>query len=178
MAVISGGDRLERYLADLSRKVKSASQLKVGFLEGASYPDGTSVAMVAAINNFGAPSKGIPPRPFFTKMVKEKSGNWGVQLAELLKRNDYDAHKALALMGEGIKAQLRQAIVDMNEPALSQVTLLLRERFPNHDDIKFGDVLQAWADVARGVKATISGTGAKPLIWTGMLLASIDSEVT
>jgi hypothetical protein len=177
MAVISGGDRLERYLADLSRKVKSASQLKVGFLEGATYPDGTSVAMVAAIQNFGAPSKGIPPRPFFTNMVKEKSGNWGVQLAELLKRNDYDAHKALALMGEGVKSQLRQSIVDTNDPALSAVTLLLRQRFPSAD-YGASDVWQAFHDVANGVKPEISGTAAKPLVYTGHLLQSVDSEVT
>lgn len=38
----------------------------VGFFEKAQYQNGTYVATVAAIHNFGASSRNIPARPFFT----------------------------------------------------------------------------------------------------------------
>lgn len=123
MAEVQGGQELERYLNDLARKLARPGTLRVGFLEGATYPDGTPVALVAAVQNFGAPSKGIPPRPFFSNMVETKQAEWGPALGALLEANDYDADKALKLLGEGIAGQLRQSIVDTNSPALAPATV-------------------------------------------------------
>lgn len=50
----TGGDALEKYLSNLGRKLNRSDTLKVGFLEGATYPDGTPVAYVAAIQEWGA----------------------------------------------------------------------------------------------------------------------------
>ena len=48
-----------------------ASELAVGYPAGKSagikYPDGTQVAFVAAVNNYGSTSRGIPARPFMTE---------------------------------------------------------------------------------------------------------------
>lgn len=49
-----GGDKLAAYLASLGDNLKNPGSLKVGFLEGATYPDGTPVAYIASINEFGA----------------------------------------------------------------------------------------------------------------------------
>ena len=137
-----------------------------------------AVALVAAAQNFGAPSRGIPPRPFFTNMVRDQSPTWGDKIARLLVSKKYDASAALELMGQGIAGQLRAAIVAMNDPALSPVTLLLRDRFRgNPEAITFDDVQQARRDIAAGVQPESSGTGAKPLVWTGHMLNSVDSEV-
>lgn len=48
------------------------AQLAIGWPKGTSatgvaYPDGTQVALVAAVNNFGSASRGIPARPFLTE---------------------------------------------------------------------------------------------------------------
>lgn len=169
---LEGGAKLEAHLAELAKKYGEASAVKVGFLENATYPNGTPVAMVAALNNFGAPSRGIPPRPFFSNMIEKHGGEWGGNLADLLERTGGDAHLALELMGEHIEGQLRQEIVDTFEPANSPVTNLLKQRFPMGGQT-FADVLQARADVARGVTAP----AGKPLVHTGVLLASVDSEV-
>lgn len=123
MAAIRGGDKLAKALAELSQKVSKAATLSVGFLEGATYPDGTSVPMVAAINEFGAPSRGIPPRPFFRNMIAAKSGEWPKAVGDLLKGNDYDAVKTLSVTGEGIKGQLQQSITDLTSPPLAQSTI-------------------------------------------------------
>lgn len=120
MATIRGGDKFEKKLAELVAKFGSSKEvLRVGFLENATYPDGTLVAAVAAYNNFG--TRRIPPRPFFSNMVRQKSGGWPMTLANLLKTNDIN--KSLALMGEGIKGQIQQSIKDTNSPPLSAVTV-------------------------------------------------------
>ena len=123
MATITGGDKLATILRALVEKSTNASSVKVGFLSGASYPDGTPVAMVAAVQNFGAPRAGIPPRPFFSNMIAEKSPEWGPALGALLIDNEFDAFRALQLAGEGISGQLVQSIQDTNSPPLAQSTI-------------------------------------------------------
>jgi hypothetical protein len=120
---VQGGNKFEAALQAMAGKVTSAESVKVGFLSGATYPDGTPVAMIAAIQNWGAPKAGIPPRPFFSDMIAKKSPEWGPATGELLKANDYDAAKTLTLVGETVAGQLRQSIVDTNEPALAESTI-------------------------------------------------------
>lgn len=177
MAQISGGAALNDALRKMTRKLKTASVVRVGFLEGATYPDGTSVATVAALQNFGAPGAGVPAHPFFTTMIAEKSPDWGRRFLNTLERAGYNAEAALNLFGEGMVSQLRRSIIDMNSPALSPVTVLLRDRFRDHDEITFADVQQARRDVAAGKGVVANGALAKPLVWTGHMLASVDKEV-
>ncbi len=123
MAKVNGGDQVKQKLDDLTRSIKNATTLKVGFPEGATYPDGASLPMVAAINEFGAPSRGQPPRPFFRRMIKQHQGEWPAAIANLLKSNDYDAKKTLDQTGEAIVGQLRQSIVDFTDPPLAPSTI-------------------------------------------------------
>jgi hypothetical protein len=123
MATMRGGDKLDAAMRDLASKVAAPATLRVGFLENAKYPDGTSVAMIAAINEYGAPSRGQPPRPFFRRMVAAKSGEWPAAIAGLLKANGYDAVKTLDLAGAAIAGQLRQSIIDLVSPPLAASTI-------------------------------------------------------
>lgn len=123
MASIKGGDKLEKALAELTLKINNAATLKVGFLSKAKYPDGTPVALVAAVQDYGAPRAGIPPRPFFRNMVKAKSPEWPKAIAGLLKTHDYDATVVLRLTGEAIKGQLQASIRDTNAPPLKPATI-------------------------------------------------------
>lgn len=123
MAVISGGDKLRKHLMELAVKLQKPATLNVGFLEGATYPDGTSVAAVASFNEYGVPSKNQPPRPYFRGMISKKSGNWGKNIGTLLKSSHYDAQRALSLMGEEISGQLRESIQDLSDPALAPSTV-------------------------------------------------------
>jgi hypothetical protein len=176
MAGISGGEKAQAYLANLAKAVGQGATLRVGWLENAKYPDGTPVAMVAAIQNFGAPSRGIPPRPTISKLVADKSDEWGPALAEILKANEWNGAYSLSILGEGMVGQLRQEIVDVSEPALSPVTLMLRKMFGNNpQDIRGRDVGEAARRVAAG--EDYGGVSTKPLVWTGHMLASIDKEV-
>lgn len=114
---------MQEYLTRIVANVSKPATLRVGFLEGATYPDGTSVPMVAAIQEFGAPSKGIPPRPYFRGMIAEKQDSWGPAIGELLVDANYDAEKALGQAGMGVKGQLQQSIKDLTSPALAPATV-------------------------------------------------------
>lgn len=122
MAIGRGGNKLVDKLRVFSEHIGSARAVRVGFLENATYPDGTPVAMIAAIQDGGAPAAGIPPRPFFRNMVATKKAEWPGALGEALKDNGFDALTALHLMGQGISGQLRQSIVDTNSPPLLPAT--------------------------------------------------------
>lgn len=175
---VTGGDKLEKVLAGIAAKLKGNPEVRVGFLSGKTYPNsGTSVAMVAAIQEFGAPRVGIPPRPFFRAMLAAKKAGWGPTAVALLKANDYDVEKTLTLMGQGIAAQLRQSIINTNAPPLSEVTRMLRMmRVENPDLVVTGrTVAIAAARVAAG--ETASGINEGVLIDSGFMLNSVDFEV-
>ena len=120
---IATGPGIQKRLDEIARNLKSAGKVRIGFLENARYADGTSVALVAAIQDSGAPSVGIPPRPFFRNMVRDKKGEWPGAIRTALKANDYDARKALEIVGEGIAGQLRQAITDFVGVPLAPATV-------------------------------------------------------
>jgi len=124
MSKVRGGDVFLERIKDISEKLDRHAVLKVGFLSGATYPDSdVNVPTVAAINEFGAPSRGQPPRPFFRNMIAKKKGSWGKAISNLLKENGYSAEKTLRKTGEGISGQLKQSIHDLTSPPLKQSTI-------------------------------------------------------
>lgn len=123
MASIRGGQRFEAAIRRIAAEVSRPGTLRVGFLEGARYPDGKPVAMIAAIHNYGAPRAGIPPRPFFSNMIADKQDEWPPAIAGLLRANNWDAVRALDLAGAAIAGQLRQSIIDTNDPPLAPSTI-------------------------------------------------------
>lgn len=48
-----GGEKIEQKLREIAEKAGKANTVRVGFLEGATYPDGTPVAQIAAIQEYG-----------------------------------------------------------------------------------------------------------------------------
>lgn len=116
-----GGSKLAARLEGISRRVATGREVRVGFLEGATYPDGTSVPVVAIVQEFG--SGKIPARPYFRPMIAAKKAGWGKSLATVLQNNDFDGEKALEAMGAGIAGQLRQSIIDVTAPPLGASTI-------------------------------------------------------
>lgn len=119
MATIKGGQKYAKAIADIVARLGNPATLRVGFLEGATYPDGTPVGAVAAFNEFG--TKNAPPRPFFRNMVAKRQKEWPKQLAGLVK--DKDSETALKLMGEGIRGQLQQSIAEFSGVPLAPSTI-------------------------------------------------------
>ncbi|NSL91710.1 HK97-gp10 family putative phage morphogenesis protein [Acetobacter syzygii] len=171
MAVkISGGDKMRAALEKLSQKVKSGAHVRVGFLEGETYPDGTSVAQVAAWNEFGTLT--ADPRPFMRNTVTNNSGGWGIALGAALEETDFDAKKALNATGMIIAGQVRDEISALDTPPNAPLTNLLKDRFPT-GDYTTEDFLKAVHDLKNGVTAP----AAKPLVWSGRMRNSVKHEV-
>jgi len=178
MATMRGGDKVAEKLRVLVAKLDKPGVVRVGFLENAKYQDGTPVAMVAAIQDGGAPSRGIPPRPFFRNMIADHKAEWPAQIAAVLKDNDYDAEKTLGIMGANIAGRLRESIINTNEPPLSPVTVMLRgmRSQAKYKGKAFGDIIgEAVARVAAG--KTNYGASTKALIDTDHMYESVDYEV-
>lgn len=176
---IKGGDKLQGYLQNLADNLMRAKSVEIGFLAGATYPNGTSVAMVAAIQEYGAPKVAIPPRPFFRTMIKKESPHWGDDIAESLKENDFDSSKALGEMGSQIAGELQQSIVDVFDPPLSPVTIMLRSMMAKDPGLRSRMsrtiVEEARMKVARGDELGVVST--KPLIDTSQMLNSVNHRV-
>lgn len=177
MVKISGGAKLEAALNKIAKNVSKAAKVDVGFLAGSTYADGTSVPMVAAIQEFGAPKAGIPPRPFFRTMIASKSPEWPKAIGDLLTANDFDAAKTLDQAGTAIEGQLKESIENTFDPPLSPVTLMLRKMRADNPDLVINKtvVAEARAKVAAGESS--AGVSTKPLVDSGHLLASVAHEV-
>lgn len=123
MATLKQTNKLADKLQKLMKSTEGLPRVSVGFLSDATYPDGKSVAMVASVNEFGAPSRGQPPRPFFRIMVAEKRDTWGDAIAANYKATDGNVKQTLDRMGQGIKGQLQQSIRDLIDPPLAPSTI-------------------------------------------------------
>ena len=142
---MSLSDSLSKKLAEIAANAGNKS-VSVGFMAGATYPNGTPVAMVAFWNEFGhkgralgpeahpealaegerrAPehAAGAPPRPFFRRMISAKRPEWSGHLKQALIASKGDGAKALALMGEEIQGELIQSINDFVTPPLAASTI-------------------------------------------------------
>ncbi len=121
MAVLSGGDKLESYLLELGKKLSSSKAVDVGFFDGATYPDGTSVPAVAFWNEFGTIN--APARPFFRTMIATKSGGWPEMISKALQHSEFNSQKALGLVGLAIEDELRQSITEWQDPPNAPATI-------------------------------------------------------
>lgn len=122
MAVLAGGDKLAKALADIADRMEGS--VNVGFLAGATYPDGTSVAQVAFWNEYGTTK--IPPRPFFRTMIANESPGWGVMMSKAAKHFEYSGTEVLRFMGLKISEQLQQSIVGWQSPPNAPYTIAVK----------------------------------------------------
>lgn len=112
---------------------KLASQLKesgkvvqVGFPDNLTHEGGESVAFIAAVHEYGAPSAGIPERPFLKPAIIQGKGDQlrlnKVNLIRIL-HNQIDFTTALGQLGEMAKGQVQLYIVNGNFAPLKPATI-------------------------------------------------------
>ncbi|GBQ90909.1 hypothetical protein [Gluconobacter albidus] len=107
----------------LERVLRRGAQmhLNAGFLEGATYPDGTPVAAVAYWNEFGTSRS--PSRPFMRQTIAKNQDQWPKLLAACLKQSGGDLEKALDMASERIVAQIQEEIRTLQSPPLAASTI-------------------------------------------------------
>lgn len=170
---------LDKIRARLERVPKEFNQqvAQIGIPQGPQYEDGTSVAYVAAIQEFGAPAVSIPARSFFRPTIAEKKAEWvGVMKQMVPKVGDgsASAFDVLDTVGRVAVADIQTTIAGVNAPALSPITVLLRKWKKDGRTITGKTVGEAAAAIAAGVDP---GDDDKPLNATGLLIASIHNAV-
>ena len=95
------------WLERLLKRYKDESVLAVGYpaseTGGIQYPDGTPVTLVAAVNNFGSQSRGIPARPFMEAGAQAAlagdAGKIAAELVPLLNEGKITIEEILEHMG-------------------------------------------------------------------------------
>lgn len=117
-------DLIENFLNKVAAQLES-KQVKVGFVDGATYPDGTSVAAVATDNEYGIPENNQPPRPFFRNAIALHEKEWSEAVARGV-RAGYPVEQVLELIGAKIQGDVQESIATLVEPALSPTTLHIR----------------------------------------------------
>lgn len=131
-------------------------QTRVGWFEGKLYPDGTPVALVATVQEYGSPANGIPPRPFFRPTVSAQRTAWKKIIADGTKAMLRGSVGPVQVMeGVGLQAQgdFKKAIAKVTTPPLAKGTLRART-------------------LRNGGKAA----SAKPLNDTGYMLATLITQ--
>jgi hypothetical protein len=143
--------KLKTELEDLDNK-----SVRVGFFESAKYADGTSVAYVAAIQEFGYSQKNIPPRSFMRTSASEKDGEWSDVMKNAL-RSGASVGSALDLVGQKAVGDIKEKIISIESPPLAQSTIKARIN-----------------KMANGKKV---GNLTKPLVESGIMLKSVTHQV-
>lgn len=118
-------DKVMEALDDIANSL-SDKQLKVGFIDGATYPDGTPVAMVAATNEYGNPANNQPPRPFFRNAISDHETEWSEDIARGLGKG-LELEHVLSVVGEKIAGDIVQSISTLMDPPLSAATIASRK---------------------------------------------------
>lgn len=156
-----------------------AHGVRVGFLETAKYLDGTPAAYVATIMEFGYPAGRIPARPFFRPTMEQQRQAWADALrmgAREVLLGKLTAQAMLAQFGAMAAGEVSATISKITSPPLSPVTLELRRMRKAGRQLSQTAVWEAIDNVKRG-KLTPGGVSTKPLVDSGFLIQSVDSEV-
>ena len=117
-------DAIDAFLSNVASQLDS-KQVKVGFIDGATYPNGVSVAMVAASNEYGRPENNQPPRPFFRNAISDHEKEWADTVSRGINAG-LPVEQVLEVVGAQIQGDVQQSIAQLMEPKLSDVTILLR----------------------------------------------------
>lgn len=138
-------------------KYLSSHQVNVGFFETDKYADGTPVAYVAAIQEFGYPEGNIPSRPFFRNAIKANERKWEETAGRLVlsaTEGRIAKEEALNRLGAMAAGDVQESILDGSYEPLKQSTL----------------------DARQSRKRT-KGVGTKPLIDTSHMMDQVKHVV-
>lgn len=135
---------------------------KVGFFEGATYPDGTSVAYVAYLNEFGQHN---PPRPFLKRTMERQYSAWTNLIKVSL--------KASGLSGSAIQNAFTKAGI----MAVGDVKKTIKDWSPSDPRPNKPATIRAKARKARSGKNLAANDPYRVLHDTGVMISSVKYEV-
>lgn len=129
---------------------------KVGWFETAKYPDGTPVAYVASIHEFGYAAGSIPPRPSMRPTIAAQSKEWALSFgkgATAAAKGNYTAAQVMDAVGLMAAGDVAKTISKITQPPLKPATVAARRR--------------------RYADQNTTGNLTKPLVDTALMVTSI-----
>lgn len=145
---------------DSAKNIKDA-RVRVGWFEDSKYDDNTPVALVAFWQEYGT-KRGIPERPFMRPAEMHNKVKWEqIALQQIRKciESGRPLTDAMAALGLVVQGDIVHEIRNLTQPALSEKTVKARIR-----------------RLAKSTTKRPSDTIDKPLVDTGIMLASIGSK--
>ena len=158
------------------------NKLRVGWFPSAVYPNGMPVANIAAIQEFGSSNGAIPSRSFMRTTMVEQESAWRTFITNRGKKiaaGSMTTEQLADQFGLRVAGDIAKKISKITSPALSPVTLQLR--YWKNAGVKITGkkmVGQAARLVGQGINNTLSGSAAKPLVDSRMMMESVTHTVT
>ena len=123
-----GGGKIQKELNELLRISKQPQQVKVGIpAESITYPDGTDLTMVAAVNEFGSLDGRIPERSYLRSTLVEKANKfrafWRRKNAKEILLGETTPTAVLNILGQIAQAEVQKKIVALAEPPNAESTV-------------------------------------------------------
>lgn len=146
-------------IIQLRLKELGAFQAKAGWIEKKNYPDGTSVAMIAAQNEFGNAAKNIPPRPTVRPAVADNQKNWeaiAAQGANRVLAGKATAYDVMDAIAQAAESAITKNYATISSPALNPATLAARRRRGNSSEKLLNDTGLAFASITSVVENATS----------------------
>jgi hypothetical protein len=177
MAIDQSALKIRQAMEDIPEAF-AADVAQAGWFPSAKYEDGTPVAYVASIQEYGSPGNGIPPRSFMRTTITDKKGDWVRAMAEGMRaaiRGEIQPEQVLEQVGMLMASDMQTAIETGAFAPLSPITLMLRKWRREGRTITGKTVGDAAAAVAAG--EDYSGVPTDPLRDTGLMIATLTSAV-
>ncbi len=155
------------------RLVGDGKVVHVGVPEGKKEPDGTPVAMIAAVHEYGSPEQGIPERPFLRVAVQKNRMKYvrlnRINLVKML-RGQMGMEQALGDLGAMAQGDVVAEIKAGDFQALDPKTIKARERSRSSG---YNQSVKRKA----AAKKDAAGPIDRPLIDSGQMVQSIAWEL-
>lgn len=190
MAKLTGGARIDATLREIARKLDTASKVAVGFLENAVYRDGTPVAYVAAVNEFGG-TINVPEGEVTVYRKLNKNGEFArggkfvkKAVANVVTTHTSPAHTITIPSRPFFRTTIAEHQAEWGPTLGALVTKKGYDAAKALDamgQIVAGEIRQGIWDMNTPPNAPSTlrqKKGSKPLVDTGHMLDSVDSEVT
>lgn len=104
---------------------------QVGWFASAKYADGTPVAYIATVMEYGWAGGGIPARPMLRPTIARESANWTVLMGKGAKKavnGELTIKQVMTGLGLQASGDVRKTISTVQSPALKESTVKARLR--------------------------------------------------
>jgi len=166
-----------RAFDDLKRRINAGKHtVRVGVPSGDAEADGTSVAMIAAVHEYGSPSQGIPERPFLRVAMQENTKKYVLlnrrNLIEVLNKR-MTIEQALGQLGAMAQGDVQAKLKNGDFKPLDPKTIAARRRARSNG---YNKALLRKVAKKQGA-GNAAGPIDRPLIDSGQLRQSIAWEI-